>query len=269
MFSQCSDSHRALVDALDQGRSGRHLIQRAVRHLKVLCESSTNNVGYRLLGVPRMLLQNRPETSRQRAVKLRICPLCSVAHLFHSHFFLFETEISLGAAQISLLTRCFRWALYLRRRLLLWIKRDILSISFELASHHLVVHRRQPCQPLSIIRVAHSNFCMGPVPGEGRFDCGVAAYSPSATDRNPPDSAATVECRSVGRTHPEHLQLRDNVRLNRAPAKALRTAGRPTCCDRESVGSRHPFRSKRRGPSAAGAGNRPDENTPRKHPASA
>src|ERR1700732_1128759 len=157
MFSQCSDSHRALVDALDQGRSGRHLIQRAVRHLKVLCESSTNNVGYRLLGVPRMLLQNRPETSRQRAVKLRICPLCSVAHLFHSHFFLFETEISLGAAQISLLTRCFRWALYLRRRLLLWIKRDILSISFELASHHLVVHRRQPCQPLSIIRVAHSN----------------------------------------------------------------------------------------------------------------
>src|ERR1700737_1422653 len=161
MFSQCSDSHRALVDALDQGRSGRDLIQRAVRHLKVFCESSTNNVGYRLLGVPRMLLQNRPETSRQRAVKLRICPLCSLAHLFHSHFFLFETEISLGAAQISLLTRCFRWALYLRRRLLLWIKRDILSISFELASHHLVVHRRQPCQPLSIIRVAHSNFCMG------------------------------------------------------------------------------------------------------------
>jgi hypothetical protein len=48
-----------------------------------------------------------------------------------------------------------------------------------------------------------------------------------------------------------------------------RAAGPPTRCDRESVGSRHPFRSKRRGPSAAGTGNRPDESTPRKHPASA
>jgi hypothetical protein len=93
VFPQCSDSYRTLVDALDQGGSGRDLIQRAVRHLKVFGESSTNNVGYRLVGFPRMLLQNRPETGRQRAVKSRIYPLCSVAHLFHSHFFLFETEI--------------------------------------------------------------------------------------------------------------------------------------------------------------------------------
>src|ERR1700693_4153352 len=87
--------------------------------------------------------------------------------------------------------------------------------------------------------------------------------------RNLPNSAGFVGCRAIGRTHPEHLQLRDNVRLDRAPAKALRTAGRPTDCDRESVGPRHPSRSKRRGPSAAGTGNRPDESTPRKHPASA
>ena len=48
--------------------------------------------------------------------------------------------------------------------------------------------------------------------------------------RNLPNSAGFVGCRAIGRTHPEHLQLRDNVRLDRAPAKALRTAGRPTDC---------------------------------------
>lgn len=75
-----------LVDALDQGGSGRDLIQRAVRHLKVFSEGATNNVGYRFVGFPRMFLQNRPETGRQRAVELQICPPIFVVHLFHSTY---------------------------------------------------------------------------------------------------------------------------------------------------------------------------------------
>jgi hypothetical protein len=93
------------------------------------------------------------------------------------------------------------------------------------------------------------------------------APSPGTTDRNHPNRAGFSGCRAIGRTPPECLQSRDNVRLDRAPAKGPRTAGRPTCCDRASVGSRHPSRSKRRGASATGAGGCPDESTPRKHPA--
>jgi hypothetical protein len=86
-------------------------------------------------------------------------------------------------------------------------------------------------------------------------------YSPSTKGRNPPNSAGFGGYRAIGRTHPEHLHLRDNDRLDRAAAKALRASDPPRCCDRESVGWCHPLRSKRRGPSAAGGRNRPDENT--------
>src|ERR1700751_420099 len=92
---------------------------------------------------------------------------------------------------------------------------------------------------------------------------------PTSTGRNHPNSAEPAGCEAIGHPRLEHLQLRYNDRRDRAPAKALRTTGRPTSCDRESFGSHHPFRSTRRGPSAAGAGNRPDENTPQKHPTSA
>src|SRR5580704_19586884 len=94
-------------------------------------------------------------------------------------------------------------------------------------------------------------------------------WSPSATVHNRPNTAESPWFEPSVRTLLMPRRLHDNVRLGRAPAKALRAAGPPTFCDRESVGSRHPFRSKRHGLSAAGAGNRPDESTPPRHPPSA
>src|ERR1700756_1376730 len=45
------------------------------------------------------------------------------------------------------------------------------------------------------------------------------------TTLNHPNSAGSAGCRAIGRTRLEHLQLRDNDRLDRAPAKAFRTKG--------------------------------------------
>ena len=83
--------------------------------------------------------------------------------------------------------------------------------------------------------------------------------SSSATVHNRPNTAESPRFEPIARTLLMPRRLHDNVRLDPAPAKALRAAGPPTCCDRESVGSRHPFRSEPRGPSAAGTGNCPDE----------
>ena len=49
MFPQCSDLYRALI--YDQGGSGRDLIQRAVRDLKVFGESLAHNVRHGFVGL--------------------------------------------------------------------------------------------------------------------------------------------------------------------------------------------------------------------------
>jgi hypothetical protein len=59
--------------------------------------------------------------------------------------------------------------------------------------------------------------------------------TPSAISCSRPNSAGFVGYGAIGRIHPEHLQWRDNGRLDQAAAKALQAAGPPTCCDRESL----------------------------------
>src|SRR6478672_12268881 len=82
-----------------------------------------------------------------------------------------------------------------------------------------------------------------------------------ATAHSRPNTGEPPRFEPIARTLLMPRRLHDSVQLYRAPAKALRAAGPPTCCGRVSVGSRHPLRSRPHGPSVAAAGNRPDEST--------
>ena len=61
MFSQCSDSHGALIYSLDQRGRGGDLIKRVVRDLEVLRESLAEDVRYRLLSSLNTAQQGLPK----------------------------------------------------------------------------------------------------------------------------------------------------------------------------------------------------------------